>query len=89
MTPPRSSKSRAVRWTHDGAGIADIDAPDGIDNIWVQPVSGGPAMRVTRFDSGAPIEFFDWSPDGKKLGITRQTLTSDVVRITGLNSVDW
>lgn len=83
FTPPRSSKSRTVRWTPDGSGLAYIDAPDGIDNIWIQPVGGGSPSRLTYFESGSPIEHFEWSRDGATLGITRQTLTSDVVRITG------
>jgi WD40-like Beta Propeller Repeat len=84
FSPPRSSKSRAIRWTPDGTAIAYIDAPDGVHNIWAQPIHGGRARRLTNFGPGAPIEFFDWSRDGKLLGITRQTNTTDVVRVAGL-----
>jgi Tol biopolymer transport system component len=86
FTPPRSSKSRTVRWTPDGSGLAYIDAPDGIDNIWIQSIGGGSPGRLTYFESGAPIEHFEWSRDGAALGIARETLTGDVVRITGWQS---
>ena len=66
-------------------GLAYIDAPDGIDNIWIQPVNGGPRGQLTRFESGSPIEHFEWSRDGARLAIMRETLTSDVVRISGMN----
>ena len=82
---PSSSRSRSIRWTPGGAGLAYIDAPDGIDNIWIQPLDGGPPGQLTRFESGSPIEHFEWSRDGTRLAIMRETLTSDVVRISGLN----
>ena len=82
---PSSSRSRTIRWTPDGSGLAYIDAPDGIDNIWIQPLEGGTPGRLTRFETGSPIEYFEWSRDGARLAIMRETLTSDVVRINGLN----
>lgn len=36
---------------------------------------------VTQFDDG--LSDFDWSFDGKRLAIVRETSSSDVVMITG------
>ena len=75
-----------VRWTPDGLGLAYIANRDGVSNIWRQPVNGGPARPLTDFKSDQ-IFWFDWSPDGNQLGVTRGTVTSDAVLIKDLNNV--
>jgi Tol biopolymer transport system component len=71
----------AVSWTPDGRGVAY--AKDA--NLWVQPLSGGAARQLTRFTDGGPIRSFAWSRDGKRLAITRSTVTNDIVLFDGLN----
>jgi Tol biopolymer transport system component/DNA-binding winged helix-turn-helix (wHTH) protein len=72
-----------IRWTPDGRGLAYIDAPDGVGNIWLQPLSGGPPKRLTDFKSDR-IFRFDWSRDGHQLVCSRGAETNDVVLIDGL-----
>ena len=84
---PRGVEFRSlVRWTPDGSSLAYIVNRDGFSNIWVQPLEGGPARQLTNFRS-EQIFWFDWSPDGKQLGVSRGTVTSDVVMIKDLNKV--
>ena len=69
-----------VRWTPDGSALAYIMNRDGVANIWTQPLDGGPARQITNFQSDQ-IFWFEWSPDGRQLGVSRGAITSDVVMI--------
>ena len=69
-----------VRFTPDGSALAYIMSKDGISNVWTQPLDGGPARQLTHFKSDQ-IFWFEWSPDGKRLGVSRGAITSDVVMI--------
>ena len=70
----------AVRWTADGQALlyADAHRPD---NIWRQPLAGGPPQQFTDFKQ-EHIAYFDLSPDGKQLAVVRGDPYSDVVLIT-------
>ena len=52
---------------------------NGVDNLWLQPLDGGPSHQLTHFTSTDPILAFEWSLDGKKLAIQRSQRMSDVV----------
>jgi eukaryotic-like serine/threonine-protein kinase len=65
-----------LRWTPDGQAIGFPAVKDGVTNLWIQPVTGGPARQLTH--SGHVVAF-DWSPDGKRLAITRVKSSNDVV----------
>ena len=52
---------------------------NGVDNIWEQPVAGGPPKPVTHFTSDR-IFGFDWSRDGR-LALSRGTEPTDAVLI--------
>jgi Tol biopolymer transport system component len=69
-----------VRWTPDGSSLAYILHKDGLSNIWTQPLAGGPARQLTNFKSDQ-IFWFEWSPEGRQLGVSRGAITSDVVMI--------
>jgi len=69
-----------VRWTPDGSALAYILNRDGVSNIWIQPLDGTPPRQLTNFKSDQ-IFWFEWSPDGKQLGVSRGTISSDVVMI--------
>lgn len=75
-----SAGSLPVRWTSDGRVLAYVEVRDGVSNIWIQPIDGGPAKKITDFKSDS-IFWFDWSRDGK-LALTRGNSTSDVVRMS-------
>jgi serine/threonine protein kinase/Tol biopolymer transport system component len=67
-----------VRWTPDGRGLAYVDNPGGVSNIWMQPIDGGKPVQLTDFKTDM-IFGFNWSPDARQLGLVRGVVTSDVV----------
>jgi serine/threonine protein kinase len=73
---PRISKG--VQFTADGKAVAYPITENGADNVWIQPIDGGPGRQITHFNS-EQIFVFHWSPDGKKLGVLRGHTDSDVV----------
>jgi len=66
-------------WTPDGHAISFINSENGVDNIWEQPMAGGPPKAVTHFASDK-IFWFDWSRDGR-LALSRGTESTDAVLI--------
>ena len=81
-TNPRDVATRGGKWTPDGRGIAFRDGSDP-KNIWVQPIEGGAPRPLTTF-TDKTIADFTWSPDGKRLAVTRRTALSDMVLIKGI-----
>ncbi len=71
---------RTVRWSPDSKALAYIDCDGGAANIWLRPLDGKPARRLTDFTSGH-IDTFDWSRDGSQLAWIRRIAVSDVVLI--------
>ena len=71
---------RFVRWVPGGWGLAYLDSPRGVSNIWVQPLDGSSPQELSNFKA-ENIESFDWSPDGRRLAIVRASETRDVVLI--------
>ena len=81
------SNNQKVQWTSDGRGISYVALVGGVSNIWRQPVDGGPAFQVTRFDSGR-IFNFQYSTDGRRMAVSRGTLNSDVVLVRNARALD-
>jgi Tol biopolymer transport system component/DNA-binding winged helix-turn-helix (wHTH) protein len=71
---------RTVRWSPDSRAVAFLDCADGIANIWLQPLDGSPARRITDVRSGH-IETFDWSHDGTEFAWLARSRVSDIVLI--------
>jgi dipeptidyl aminopeptidase/acylaminoacyl peptidase len=69
-----------VRWTNDGQALLYTNAHQP-DNIWRQPLVGGPPRQLTHFTEDQ-IGYFDLSPDGKQIAVARSNAYSDVVLIT-------
>ena len=69
-----------IRWSPDGQAITYVKVRGGAQNIWSQPISGGPAQQLTQFTSER-IGGFDWSLDGT-LFCSRMHNISDLVLIT-------
>jgi eukaryotic-like serine/threonine-protein kinase len=69
--------------TPDGKAIGYIKPEHGVENIWLQPLTGDPPSRVTDFhlskSTSQQIICFAWSSDGKHLAITRSFAKGDVV----------
>jgi serine/threonine protein kinase len=73
--------SGGIQFTRDGKAVAYSIRDNGVDNVWMQPLSGSSLGRkITNFRS-EQIRHFDWSPDSKILGIIQYHTDSDVVLI--------
>ncbi len=59
----RSGSDSRPRWSPDGKQIAFLSSRDGATQIYVMPVYGGEASRVTFLSTDVDNEL--WSPDGK------------------------
>ncbi|HLW44202.1 MAG TPA: S9 family peptidase [Candidatus Acidoferrales bacterium] len=59
----RSGSDSRPRWSPDGKQIAFLSSRDGATQIYVMPVYGGEASRVTFLSTDVDNEV--WSPDGK------------------------
>ena len=68
----------ALRFSPDGGAIVYPVRVNGVDNLWEQPLVGGPGRQITDF-AREQIWDFHWSPNGKELGIVRGHSDSDAV----------
>ena len=73
---------RGWHWSTDGRAIVYINTLGGVSNLWSQPIEGGTPKQITSFTSDH-ISTFAFSPDGRRLALSRSTPTSDAVLITG------
>jgi hypothetical protein len=69
-----------LRFSPDGKGIVYPIREKGVDNLWVQPLDGGPGRQFTNF-TALKIYWYQWSPDGKSLALVRGDSPSDLVLI--------
>jgi eukaryotic-like serine/threonine-protein kinase len=72
-----------LHWTPDGQALTYPLLVGDEMNLWSQPISGGPPRQLTHFHDR--ILTYDWSPDGKRLAITRAKYSSDVVLISNFH----
>jgi DNA-binding winged helix-turn-helix (wHTH) protein/dipeptidyl aminopeptidase/acylaminoacyl peptidase len=72
---------RRFRWSPQGLAWQFLRSDGGGFNIWEQPIAGGSAKQLTRFTSGKIFNFYE-SLDGKRLVMTRGSLSHDVVLLT-------
>ncbi|MEV8437477.1 S9 family peptidase [Actinosynnema sp. NPDC051121] len=63
---PRQRFRSNVALSPDGTSVAYAANPDGRHNLYVAPVSGGAARRITDYTEHA-VRQIAWSPDGRKL----------------------
>ncbi|MEK6325368.1 MAG: LpqB family beta-propeller domain-containing protein [Acidobacteriota bacterium] len=75
------SSAWRIQWGPDGRALTYVDWHKGVQNIWNQPLDGGPPSQMTDFKGGG-IAFFAWSRDGKKVAIAGRQTSSDVVLIS-------
>jgi serine/threonine protein kinase/Tol biopolymer transport system component len=69
-----------LRWSADSQSLTYVDNRGGMENLWGQPIDGGPAKQLTDFRD-RDIFSFDWSRDGN-LVTSKGVITSDVVLIS-------
>jgi eukaryotic-like serine/threonine-protein kinase len=74
---PRIAGS-SLQFSPDGKALAYAIRENGVDNIWLQPLDSSTGRRITNFNAEQIVDF-QWSPDGKTLGILRTHSDSDVV----------
>jgi Tol biopolymer transport system component/predicted Ser/Thr protein kinase len=79
--PRRCEFTLPWRWAPSGDALTCVGELDGVYNLWKQPLAGGEAEPVTRFESGHVLDF-DWSTDGGQLFMLRGDFTTDVILIT-------
>lgn len=73
-----SDRQFVLRWTADGKNLSFVNDENGFANIWLLPLNGEKPKRVTNFNDNF-IFSFAWSADGKRLAVSRGTLTSDAI----------
>jgi serine/threonine protein kinase len=76
--------SGSIQLTPGGKAVAYPIRENGVDNLWVQPLDGSAGHQITNFKSDQ-IGSFNWSPDGKNLGLLRYHSESDVVFLQETN----
>jgi len=69
-----------IHYSVDGKALEYVVRENGVDNIWRQPQDGSAGKWETAFKS-EHISHFEWSPDGKRLAMSRGHTDSDVVLI--------
>ena len=79
LLTPNPHITGSAHFTPDGKSVAYAVRENGIDNVWVQPLDGGPGHYITKFASDQSRGGFAWSPDGKTLAILRGRADSDIV----------
>jgi Tol biopolymer transport system component/predicted Ser/Thr protein kinase len=67
-----------VRWAPDGEAVTFSRTEGGVANIWRLPLDGGEPSQVTHFEADF-IQDYAWSPDGKRLVLSRGRTTQDIV----------
>jgi serine/threonine protein kinase/Tol biopolymer transport system component len=53
-----------LKWTADGRSLTYVDQRENTNNIWGQPLAGGPPTKLTNFHDNQ-IFAFDWLRDGR------------------------
>jgi eukaryotic-like serine/threonine-protein kinase len=72
--------SGTLRFSPDGKGFVYPIRDKGVDNLWLQPLDGGPGRQLTNFTS-LKIYSYQWSYDGKSLALVRGDSPTDLVLI--------
>lgn len=67
-----------TRFTSDDKSVVYIVNGNGADNLWLQPLDGSRGRQITNFTSDS-IQNFEFSPDGKSIGVLTSHIESDVV----------
>ena len=77
--------AEAPKFTPDGRALTYIIFEKGTGNLWTQPLNGSAGRQLTDF-RGDVIQYFQYSPDGKSLGVMRTHTESDVVLLHDMQS---
>jgi len=69
-----------LEFTRDGKAIVYATSADNAENLWLQPLDGGPGKQLTNYTAERIVDF-RWSPDGNRLAILREHRESVVIEI--------
>ena len=75
------------KWSPDGKWIAFTSSRDGKNNLYVLPVGGGEAEKVTDVKSGVGI--YDWSHDGSMIAFVMTDAAADKEERNKKAKNDW
>lgn len=81
-TLKRRRDTTELRWMPDGQAIAFIEPEE--TNLWLQPIDGSAPRPFTHF-TDRQIDAMAWSPDGRRLAVSRRLTTTDIVLFKGLD----
>jgi dipeptidyl aminopeptidase/acylaminoacyl peptidase len=70
-----SKNDSSPRWAPDGQSLAFLSDRDGADQIYVLPLRGGEAQKLT--DRKDRIQAFRWSPDGRRIAFVMAEAKSE------------
>jgi serine/threonine protein kinase len=65
-------------FTPDGKAVVYGVEENGVENLWLQPIDGTRGREITNFSTDV-FSRYEYSPDGKTLGVLRFHSDSDVV----------
>jgi Tol biopolymer transport system component len=75
----------AFTWSPNGKDLTILSNRGGVQNLWRQPLDGGPAVPITDFKAGR-IFNYQWTHDGKQLMIARGNINNDLILVRDPNS---
>jgi Tol biopolymer transport system component/phage shock protein PspC (stress-responsive transcriptional regulator)/tRNA A-37 threonylcarbamoyl transferase component Bud32 len=77
--PPSTIDAMGIfGWTADGRAMAILDDRSGVPNLWTLPFDGSLGKQITHFHQ-SEIHGFAWSPDGKRMALSRGPIEQNVV----------
>ena len=79
----QSTRRTDIKFTPNGKALVYAIREKGTDNLWVQPLDGSPGRQITNFPADV-IQTFQFSLDGKSLGVMRTRIESDIVLLREL-----
>jgi eukaryotic-like serine/threonine-protein kinase len=80
LADPPANAVVQPRFSADDKSFAITLRNNGVDNLWLYSLAGGPGRQITNFKS-EQITDLHFSPDGKKIGVIRGHVDSDIVLI--------
>src|SRR5208283_332217 len=64
----QSGHDNSPSWSPEGKSLAFLSSRDGNSQVYLLPMDGGEAKKLTTVSTGADL--FKWSPDGKNIAFT-------------------
>ena len=84
---PKDQSGNLLTWTPDSKAISYIVTKNSVSNIWIQPIDGTPAQKITDFQTDE-IFRYGWSKDYKNLVFEKGMSVNDIVIIRDTVSLE-